>query len=157
VIDLRSAPAYFEERAYIRDSKVSRRSTLLHNPELLENAADIQGEVVLVSATGQLASIAAAELAGRTARSIRVLSGGIASWIDAGLPVETGVAQIALTPADVLPALPDLDQKRATFADYVAWGDQITGQLDRDGLVAFRAFDEAADTDAGAFTVARTN
>lgn len=157
VIDLRSAPAYYEDREYIGDSKVSRRSTLLHNPQLLEDLERSHGEVILVSSTGRLASILGGELVGRTSRPIRVLSGGIGAWIAAGLPVETGVSQTPLTAADALPAQPDLEQKRAVFADYVAWGDQITGQLERDGLVVFRAFEDPSPTAVGALTVAAEN
>lgn len=157
VIDLQSAPAYYETRQYIQDSKVARRSTLLHNPELLDDANLIEGDVVLVSSTGQLAVIAGAELVGLTSRTIHVLSGGVAAWVDAGLPVETGVSQTPLTDADILPAQPDLEQKRLIFDDYVAWGNQITGQLERDGLVAFRAFDESLADDDEAVPVIGQN
>ena len=39
--------------------------------------------------------------------------------------------------AVTLPPLPTREEREATFADYVRWGDQITDQLKRDGLVTF--------------------
>ena len=41
----------------------------------------------------------------------------------------------------------DLEARRKSYVGYVAWGDQITEQLQRDGIVSFRYFDPAQADD----------
>ncbi|GIM89812.1 rhodanese-like domain-containing protein [Paractinoplanes toevensis] len=136
VVDLQPPAAYFETRHHIPGSLVTRRSTLLRDPGLLSDAVR-EGSVVLVSADGRLARLAASEIPGALA-----LAGGVAAWSAAGLSTATGTDQKPLTDTDALPPTPDLDARKAAFAEYVAWGDRIIDQLDRDGLVSFRQFEE---------------
>jgi rhodanese-related sulfurtransferase len=138
VIDLQGAPAYFEKRRYVPSSIVGRRSTLVRTPELLHG----RGQVVLTSADGVLAKLAASELRQLTDVSVAALEGGTDAWAAAGFPFEDTGPRVAITAADSLPPAPTLDQSRATFAKYVQWGNEITAQLERDGIVAFRAFDD---------------
>jgi rhodanese-related sulfurtransferase len=140
LIDLRPAESYYETRRYIGGSVVARRSTLLHDAGLLADALK-RGDVVLVSADGYLARLAAAELTQITAQPVYALDGGLIAWHAAGLATVSDDRQQAFVPSDALPPVPDLDTRRATFAQYVAWGDQITEQLQRDGIVQFRAFE----------------
>jgi rhodanese-related sulfurtransferase len=137
VVDLQGAPAYFEKRRYVPNSIVGRRSTLVRTPDLLRG----RGQVVLTSADGALAKIAASELRKLTDHPVVALEGGTDAWAAAGFPVDAA-PQAAITVTDALPPAPTLDQSRATFANYVQWGEEITAQLERDGIVSFRAFDD---------------
>jgi rhodanese-related sulfurtransferase len=138
VIDLQSAPAYFAKRRYVPGSLVGRRSTLVRTPDLLSG----RGRIVLTSADGTLAKLAANELGQLTDHAVTALDGGTDAWVGAGFTYDETPPQIAITPTDSLPAAPTLEQSRAAFAKYVQWGDEITAQLERDGIVAFRAFDD---------------
>ena len=93
---------------------------------------------MLASSDGAQASLAAGELASAAGLHITALAGGTDAWITAGYPFQTGVDQLALTPEVTLPRPPSDAEREATFAQYVRWGDQITDQLKRDGLVTFR-------------------
>jgi rhodanese-related sulfurtransferase len=137
VVDLEAAPPYFLERRYVPGSFVGRRSTLANHIDRVPGV----GSIVLTSSDGALAALAAAELAGRFSRPILALAGGTDAWIAAGLHVQTGLDQPSLDPAEALPQIPTLDERRVNLAAYVHWGDIIVDQLSRDGLVRFRAFD----------------
>jgi hypothetical protein len=98
-----------------------------------------------VSSDSRLARLAASELTNLSGEPVWALDGGMDAWSAAGNPTETGTAQPPLTPGDALPPQPDLEARKVAFAEYVAWGDRITEQLERDGLVWFRGFEGAAD------------
>jgi rhodanese-related sulfurtransferase len=136
VLDLEPAPPYYRERRYIPGSFVARRSTL---PDTISQATG-SGPIVLTSANGDIARYAAVEIGGRTARRVVALAGGTGAWIAADNGYETGLDQPALVPAEKLPPLPTLDERRVSLDAYVKWGDVIVDQLERDGIVRFRAF-----------------
>ncbi|GAB4064564.1 hypothetical protein KHC28_12390 [Ancylobacter sonchi] len=137
VLDLEPAPPYYRERRYLPAAQVARRSTLADSLAALPGS----GPILLTSADGRLAALAASELEKRTARRVVALDGGTEGWIAAGLPYRTGLDQPALRPQEALPKAPTLEERRVTLDAYVRWGDTITQQLERDGLVRFRAFD----------------
>ena len=137
VLDLDPAPPYFRARHYIPGSYVARRSTLESSLDRVPGT----GPIVLTSLDGDLALLAAADLRTRTSREVLPLEGGTAAWIAAGLPHRTGLDQPALNSTEVLAPAPTLEERRVSLDAYVKWGDFITDQLDRDGLVQFRAFD----------------
>jgi hypothetical protein len=134
VIDLEGPPQYYQERRYIPGSVYARRSTIVADPGLLAGL----GQVVLTSSDGLLASLAAGELASAPDLQIAAVKEGTVGWIAAGFPYETGLDQLALTPGATLPRPPSREEREASFAEYVRWGDQITDQLKRDGLVTFK-------------------
>ena len=138
VIDLQGAPAYFEKRKYVPGSLVGRRSTLVRAPDLLSG----RGRVVLTSGDGVLARLAASELKQLTTQAVSALDGGIDAWVASGFPSDDTPPQAAIAATDFLPPAPTLEQSRATFAKYVQWGNEITAQLERDGIVAFRSFND---------------
>jgi rhodanese-related sulfurtransferase len=138
VIDLQGPPADVEQRRHVPGSLVSRRSTLLGDPDLLSD----RGRIVLTSADGVVARLAAQELSARIGTPVVAIAGGTEAWLAAGFPYEVGLSQQPLTKGDALRQPPGLDERQATFERYVAWGEQITDQLARDGLVRFRLFDE---------------
>lgn len=137
VLDLEGSPPYFRERHYIPGSIVARRSTLRQNLDKVAGTSPI----ILTSADGVLSALAAAEFAGRGTRRIVALQGGTAGWTDAGFEHRTGLDQPALDASEALTQPLTLDERRTYLAGYVAWGDVITEQLERDGLVRFRAID----------------
>jgi rhodanese-related sulfurtransferase len=130
VVDLEPSRQYVQVRHHIPGSTVARRSSLHRTLGLL--AADAQ--IVFTSADGSLARLAAAEHA---ATGARALDGGTAAWQASGRPVGTGSAQQALDPAERIPEALTLEQRRANLDWYVAWGDTIVAELQRDGLVSF--------------------
>jgi rhodanese-related sulfurtransferase len=137
ILDLDPAPPYFRERRYIPDSFIARRSTLPHSIDLTPGS----GPIILTSLDGHLARFAAAEVASATGRRVVALAGGTQAWIDAGFEHRTGLDQAALQPDEALAPVPSLEERRVNLDAYVKWGDVITEQLERDGLVRFRAFD----------------
>jgi hypothetical protein len=44
---------------------------------------------------------------------------------------------VALDPSERIPEPLTLEQRRTNLDWYVNWGDEIVGELDRDGLVSF--------------------
>lgn len=133
VVDLEPAPPYYRERRYIPGSHVARRATLARNLVRVPGT----GPIVLTSADGDIARLAAVDLAGG-GRPVLALAGGTQAWTAAGLETRSGLDQPALDPAEALPQLPTLAQRHANLATYVSWGDHITDELARDGLVRFR-------------------
>jgi rhodanese-related sulfurtransferase len=135
LLDLEPAPPYFRERLYIPGSIVARRTTLYERIERVPGT----GPIVLTSADGALARLAATELVWQTKRRVLALAGGTNAWIAARLgKPRQGLDQPALDPSEVLSRPPTLDERRVTLAAYVHWGDVIVEQLRRDGLVRFR-------------------
>lgn len=131
VIDLEPARPYVLVRHYIPDSVVARRSSL---HRLLPYVPD-DTAIVFTSVDGRLARLAATEHG--AGRSVRALSGGTQAWRDSGRAVGTGSGQEPLDPAERIPAPLTLEQRRANLDWYVAWGDTIVDELERDGLVRF--------------------
>jgi rhodanese-related sulfurtransferase len=135
LLDLEPAPPYFRERLYIPGSIVARRSTLARQLDRIPGTEPI----VLTSADGVLARLAAAEYVWTTKRRVLALDGGTNAWIASGRGEPgRGLDQPALDPSEALPRLPTLEERRVTLAAYVHWGDVIVEQLERDGLVRFR-------------------
>jgi rhodanese-related sulfurtransferase len=131
VVDLEPANPYVHVRHHIPGSVVARRSTLRRTLA----GVDRQTPIVFTSRDGRLAALAAAEHA--SARPVRALAGGTEAWRASGRPVATGSEQNALDPAERIPEPPTLQQRRANLDWYVAWGDTIVAELERDGLVSF--------------------
>lgn len=131
VVDLEPSSPYVHVRQHIPGSIVGRRSSLRRT---LGQVAD-DAEIVFTSADGRLARLAAADLADR--RRVRALDGGTAAWRATGRPVGTGSDQEALDPGERIPEPLTLAQRRANLDWYVAWGDTIVDELERDGLVTF--------------------
>lgn len=137
VVDLEPAPPYFIERRYIPGSFVGRRSTLARTLA----AAPGTGPIVLTSLDGRIAELAQQDLGGDyNGRPVQVLSGGTQAWIASGREAVAGSGQPSLDPAEAVPPVPTIDERRTNLAAYVHWGDVISDQLDRDGLVRFRHF-----------------
>lgn len=105
--------------------------------------ASLPGEdvVLILSNDGVLARAVAAELAHRSGRDVRAVTGGTRAWVAAGLPTSTG-AQGVLTGDDDYWYSPyhhaDVAQRNAGFQAYLDWEIGLVEQLAREGEVGFR-------------------
>ena len=98
-----------------------------------------EGDLVLTSEDGGVARFAAAEIAGRTRRRIRVLAGGTAAWKAAGLPLDTGMGPLASEPDDVaLSARERAADRERYMREYLAWEIDLVNQIARDSDCRFR-------------------
>jgi rhodanese-related sulfurtransferase len=92
--------------------------------------------VVLTSADGVLARLAAAELAGR---DTRVLLGGTRAWQAAGLPMEAGATALADATIDVWYRPYDRQAGvEQAMKGYLDWEVDLVAQVERDGDTRFR-------------------
>ena len=99
-----------------------------------------EGELVLTSEDGMIARLAAAEIGPQAGRRVRVLAGGNAAWQAAGLPLETGMRQLAGEPDDIALSArdrPAAERERA-MRDYLAWEIDLVNQIARDADCRFR-------------------
>jgi rhodanese-related sulfurtransferase len=100
--------------------------------------------VVLTSADGVLARLAAAEAGAATGRPVKVLAGGTRAWSGIGLPLERGNTHLADEPNDVWYRPYDHDSDReARMNEYLAWEIDLVAQIERDGDARFKTFAKA--------------
>jgi len=97
-----------------------------------------QGDLVLTSEDGTIARYAAAEL--NTRRPVKVLAGGTAAWKAAGLPLDTGMGQLASEPDDVALSARDRPpaERERYMREYLAWEIDLVNQIGRDSDCRFR-------------------
>ncbi|HEY1299986.1 MAG TPA: rhodanese-like domain-containing protein [Stellaceae bacterium] len=98
-----------------------------------------EGELVLTSEDGALARFAAAEIAARAGRRVRVLTGGTEAWAAAGLPLATGIDRLADDIDDVALSARDRPADRERYMrEYLAWEIDLVNQIARDADCRFR-------------------
>jgi len=97
-----------------------------------------QGDLVLTSEDGTIARYAASDL--RTHRTVKVLAGGTAAWTAAGLPLDTGMGQLASEPDDVALSARDRPpaERERYMREYLAWEIDLVNQIRRDSDCRFR-------------------
>jgi len=102
--------------------------------------------LVFTSSDGKLATLAAQDLQGSGAdlhpkRVVRVLKGGTAAWVAAGLPLEKGDTHLASTADDiwVKPANRRTNAE-AGMNDYLQWETDLVRQIEADKDVSFKRF-----------------
>jgi rhodanese-related sulfurtransferase len=96
--------------------------------------------IVLTSADGALAALAAAELqAIAGSRPVMVLAGGTQAWAQAGLPLETGTTGM-LDPAEDVFLMPrERGQDReAAMREYLTWEINLVNDMAEDDDHRFR-------------------
>lgn len=113
-------------------------------PDRLEAlVADIPADhaILITSSDGVLARVVAAELAARTGRDVRYVSGGTQGWAAAGLPVGKGAERV-LTGDDDYWFSPyqhaDVAKRNAGFQAYLDWEVNLVEQLGREGDIGIR-------------------
>jgi len=132
----------FETSLRYRDSHIpgawlAIRANLESNLKTIPPAKSL----VLTSADGIVAQLAAPEAARCTKMPVKVLQGGTAAWQAAGLPLETGLARLADTTDDVWYRPYDRTANvEEAMKDYLTWEVNLVKQIERDDDVRFRAF-----------------
>ncbi len=95
--------------------------------------------LVLTSADGSVASLAAAEIAARVDRPVSVLEGGTKAWIAAGFATESGTTRLLDETVDVwyrpYDNLANVEEK---MREYLNWEVDLTQQIIRDGDARFK-------------------
>ena len=98
--------------------------------------------IVLVSPDGEIAALAAAEAAAAGGGlPVAILAGGVKSWRDAGLGVESGHNRMADPPTDVWYRPYDFKENiEAAMQQYLDWEVDLVPQVKRDGDARFSVF-----------------
>jgi rhodanese-related sulfurtransferase len=133
LIDLEYSKPY--RNGHIRGAWFATRARLGVALEKLQPADSI----VLTSPDGDLACIAAAELARTSARPVHALEGGTRAWIAAGYPLAKEADRMADTPDDVwLPARERGSDRESAMRAYLAWEIDLVNQMARDDDQRFK-------------------
>jgi rhodanese-related sulfurtransferase len=125
------------------DVELSKRYALGHIPgaafairaRLESSLAKIPAgrTIVLTSADGTLAALAAAEVQASANRPVLALAGGTQAWIKAGLPLETGATQMLDMPDDVYLMPRERGQDReAAMREYLTWEINLVNDMAED-------------------------
>jgi len=139
VVDVQYSDAYID--GHIPGAWFAIRSRL---PQDLARLPRFEN-LVFTSSDGKLATLAAQDLKGSDAdlhpKRVRVLKGGTAAWVAAGLPLEQGDAHLASTADDiwVKPANRRTDAE-AGMNDYLQWETDLVRQIEADKDVSFKRF-----------------
>jgi rhodanese-related sulfurtransferase len=110
-------------------------------PEMLKKQAGVT-RIVLVSPDGEIAALAAPE-AGDAGGGlpVAILGGGMKTWRDAKLAVETGHTRMADPPTDVWYRPYDFKEDvEAAMRQYLDWEVDLVPQVKRDGDANFAVF-----------------
>ncbi len=135
VIDLDSKPRYGE--GHIPGAWHAIRANLAANLQKIPQPATI----VLTSADGIVAQLAAPEVAQIVGGPVKVLSGGTAAWKRESLPLESGLTRLTDAIDDVWVRAHDRTENREqAMKDYLTWEVDLITQIGRDDDVEFRHF-----------------
>jgi len=113
-------------------------------PDRLEALiADVPADhaILITSSDGVLARVVAAELAARTGRDVRYITGGTQARTAAGLPVGTGGERVLTGDEDYWFSPyrhADVARRNAGFQAYLDWEVNLVEQLRREGDIGFR-------------------
>ena len=89
--------------------------------------------IVLTSADGALAALAAAELKGVVNVPVLALAGGTRNWTDAGLPIESGTEHMLDKADDVYLTPRERGQDReAAMREYLTWEINLVNDMAQD-------------------------
>jgi rhodanese-related sulfurtransferase len=89
--------------------------------------------IVLTSPDGRLARLAAAELAGIATIPVVALAGGTRAWVEAGFPLEQGVAHMADAADDVVLSARERNQDReVAMREYLEWEINLVNDMATD-------------------------
>jgi len=133
LIDLEYSKPY--RNGHIRGAWFATRARLGVALEKLQPADSI----VLTSPDGDLARIAAAELARTATLPVYALEGGTRAWTVAGYPLAKEADRMADTPDDVwLPAREHGSDRESAMRAYLAWEIDLVNQMARDDDQRFK-------------------
>ncbi len=135
VIDLDSKPKYGE--GHIPGAWHAIRANLAAN---LAKVSPPQ-TIVVTSADGLVAQLAAPEIAQLSGVPVKVLTGGTAAWKRENLPLEQGMTHLTDSIDDVWVRAHDRTENREqAMKDYLTWEVDLITQIGRDDDVEFRHF-----------------
>ena len=135
VIDFDSKPRYGE--GHVPGAWHAIRANLAANIEKIPRSHPL----VLTSADGIVAKLAAPEAARLTGMPVKVLTGGTAAWRRAQLPLEQGLSRLTDNIDDVWVRAHDRTENREqAMQDYLTWEVDLITQIGRDDDVGFRHF-----------------
>ncbi|MDB5811863.1 MAG: thiosulfate sulfurtransferase [Betaproteobacteria bacterium] len=135
VIDFDSKPRYGE--AHIPGAWHAIRANLAANLTKIQKT----GTIVLTSADGILAQLAAPEAAQILNAPVKVVAGGTAAWKRENLPLEAGLERLSDASDDVWVKAHDRTENREqAMKDYLTWEVDLITQIGRDDDVEFRHF-----------------
>jgi rhodanese-related sulfurtransferase len=135
VIDFETSLRYRD--AHIPGAWLAIRANLAANLETVPPAKLL----VLTSADGIIAQLAAPEAVQCTNIPVKVLQGGTAAWRTAGLPLENGLTRLADKTEDVWYRPYDRTANvEEAMQDYLIWEVNLAKQIERDDDVEFRTF-----------------
>lgn len=131
VIDLSTSPHY--RRGHIPRAWFAIRSRLDHAFKTIAP----QGEVILTSEDGVLASLAVADAQALTDRPVYWMKGGNAAWAAAGFPLSTA-ERLADEPVDVwLKPYERPNDNEAAMNAYLSWEVDLLERIKQDGTTRF--------------------
>ncbi|MCH7864343.1 MAG: thiosulfate sulfurtransferase [Proteobacteria bacterium] len=140
VVDL--ADSRTHRQGHIPASRFAIRANMPGNLDALADAP----RIVLTSADGILARLAAADLAA-SGRKIMVLDGGTRAWAAADLPLATDFKDPLDEPVDVWVRPYDRDEgTEAAMQEYLSWEVDLTAQIEHDGTCRFLDFGDSGDS-----------
>ena len=135
VVDFETSLRYRD--AHIPGAWLSIRANLADNLQRIAPSKLL----VLTSADGILARLAAPEAALLRNTPVKVVRGGTIAWRAAGLELETGLTQLADTTDDVWYRPYDRTTNvEEAMKDYLTWEVNLVQQIERDDDVNFRTF-----------------
>jgi rhodanese-related sulfurtransferase len=103
--------------------------------------------IVLTSSDGTMARLAAAELLKTASVPVLTLSGGTQAWVEAGLPLETGMARALDAADDIFLSPRDRGRNREeAMREYLTWEINLVRDMASDDDHRFRVL---ADREAG--------
>jgi rhodanese-related sulfurtransferase len=146
-MDLRDRLAAGE--AVVIDLDLSRRYAQGHIPgawfairsRLGATLANLPADraIVLTSADGALAALAAAELGAAASVPVMTLTGGTRAWTQAGLPLETGTTRMADQADDVFLSPRERGRNREdAMREYLTWEINLVNDMAKDDDHRFR-------------------
>jgi rhodanese-related sulfurtransferase len=132
IVDLDTSANY--RKGHIPGAHFAIRARLASSLTKLPGAQSL----VLTSANGTLARLAASEAAALVPFPVKVLAGGTRAWVERGLPLETGATRLLDDPVDVLVKPHERPGDTAKeMREYLQWETGLGAQLRRDGDAPF--------------------
>lgn len=94
--------------------------------------------LIITSSDGRIASLAAAEIQDQAERKTVVIEGGTAAWKKAGLPVESGEANLLHPREELWSPYDEAHRTRQSMLDYLSWEVDLYDRIKKDGDARFR-------------------
>lgn len=134
VIDFASVLSGQSDRRVVPESWYATRASL---PARTGDLPGL-GDILFLSEDGVEAAFAANDIERDDRRNLLVFRGGTRAWEQAGLPLVDEAHEHSLAPEGSPNPRRTIAERKASFDDYVAWGDVIVDQIRADGTLVFK-------------------